>query len=68
MSAERFEWTPDTTVVAEQREIAVYTNPDGGVVLRERGWPDEDNIIVMSTHRAARDVALAILAIVGNGE
>jgi hypothetical protein len=49
MSHEYFDWSTieDDIVVPEQAQIAVYNNPNGGVVCRQAGQygPDEDSWI-----------------------
>jgi hypothetical protein len=49
MSADYFDWTTieDDVVVPEQAQIAVYNNPNGGIVCRQAGQygPDEDSWI-----------------------
>jgi len=66
MSIPEFDWYgDDTIVVQEQLAVAVYTNPRGNVVIRQKAdWCDEDDIwIVISPDRAGA-VARAILALV----
>jgi hypothetical protein len=45
-----FDWNNDTecVVLAEQRQTAVYWNPSGDLVIRQRAWPDEDPYVVIS--------------------
>jgi hypothetical protein len=45
-----FDWDNDDSVVLrEQRATAVYRNPVGEVVIRQKGcWPDEDTWIYIS--------------------
>jgi hypothetical protein len=64
MSREFFDWTTiqDDIVVPEQAAIAVYNNPDGGVVCRQAGQygPDEDSWIFFHPSHALT-LAKAIL-------
>jgi hypothetical protein len=43
------DWSPDNPdlLVAEQRSIKLYINGYGHIVICERGWPDEDQRIVI---------------------
>lgn len=58
-----FDWqnSPDV-IIREQRAIAVYTNPYGGVVVREeRGWDEEeDRFIVLSSPEATGALIAAL--------
>src|SRR6266567_2240921 len=51
MSAHYFDWKTieEDIIVPEQAAIAVYNNPEGGIVLRQAGQygPDEDTTIVL---------------------
>jgi hypothetical protein len=64
MSAHYFDWSTieEDIVVPEQAAIAVYNNPEGGVVLRQAGQygPDEDTTVVLHPSHALR-LARAIL-------
>jgi len=64
MSAHYFDWKTieEDIVVPEQAAIAVYCNPEGGVVLRQAGQygPDEDTTIVLHPSHALA-LARAIL-------
>ena len=68
MSAGYFDWTTieDDIVIPEQAAIAVYNNPDGGVVCRQAGQygPDEDSSIWFHPSHALT-LAKAILAKAG---
>ena len=51
----------DDIAVAQQNQIAVYTNPRGDVVIRQRDWPDDDTIILVApeyAERLARDLGM----------
>lgn len=37
----------ESTVIPSVRAVAVYTNTDGDIVIRQEGWPDEDAVIVV---------------------
>jgi len=44
-----FDWSDvDAVVLAEQPETAVYWNPNGDLVIRQRHWPDDDSLIFIS--------------------
>jgi hypothetical protein len=64
MSANYFDWTTidEDIVVPEQARIAVYCNPEGGVVLRQAGQygPDEVTTVVLHPSHAL-PLARAIL-------
>jgi hypothetical protein len=49
MSEDSYDWKDATcTVIHQQDAIAVYLNPNDQVVIRQHGWPDEDNRVVIS--------------------
>ena len=57
---EEFDWSaPDVIAVKRQDAIAVYTNPNNDIVIREQRWPDDDIWIVIS-RRNVRSVIEAI--------
>ncbi len=63
MTDSEFDWyISDDVIVPEQRAIAIYTNEDGAVVIRQEGLygPDEDQVIWFEP-RCARTIADAIL-------
>lgn len=37
----------ESTVIPSVRAVAVYTNPNGDIVIRQEGYPDEDAVIVI---------------------
>lgn len=37
----------ESTVIPSVRAVAVYTNPNGDIVIRQEGYPDEDDFIVI---------------------
>jgi hypothetical protein len=39
---------PNPHVLAGQHEIEIYLNEDGGLVLKQANWPDEDSSIIIS--------------------
>ncbi len=42
-TSEDFDWSDDDAVVIrEQPETAIYYNQRGGLVIRQRNWPDDD--------------------------
>jgi hypothetical protein len=46
-----FDWGDDSVVLTEQQETAIYFNPAGSLVIRQRGdWPqnDEDQIVIVT--------------------
>ena len=44
-----FDWGDvDGVVLAEQAETAVYWNPKGDLVIRQRNWHDDDSLIFIS--------------------
>lgn len=61
-----FNWSSDrdSVVVLEQREIAVYRNCHGQIVLRENAYPDDDQIVVIDPSNVRR-VADAMLEAAG---
>jgi hypothetical protein len=47
--AKDFDWNADDSIILrEQPETAIYYNPEGSLVIRQRGWPDEDVIIIIA--------------------
>jgi hypothetical protein len=44
-----FDWNTDESIVlGEQLETAIYFNERGGLVIRQRNWPDEDHYVVIA--------------------
>jgi hypothetical protein len=46
-----FDWNDpneEAIVLREQRATAVYRNRAGEVVIRQRGWPDDDTVLFIS--------------------
>ena len=44
-----FDWNDtDSVVLTEQPETAVYWNPNGDLVIRQRRWPDDDVFVVIT--------------------
>jgi hypothetical protein len=44
-----FDWNDgDSVVLTEQRETAIYWNPNGDLVIRQKCWPDDDVWVVIS--------------------
>jgi len=39
---------PNPHVLAGQQEIEIYLNEDGGLVLKQANWPDEDSFIIVA--------------------
>ena len=37
----------ESTVIPSVRAVAVYTNPDGDIVIRQEGYPEDDQVIVV---------------------
>jgi hypothetical protein len=48
MSSRDFDWNglgDDELVVPQTPETAVYENERGGIAIRQRQWPDDDNFV-----------------------
>jgi hypothetical protein len=46
-----FDWSEtESVVLREQPETAIYYNPSGDMVIRQRRWPDDDMLIIISEH------------------
>jgi hypothetical protein len=45
-----FDWSADVVAVPEQRAIAIYRNANGDLAIRQEGWPDDDDLIVIAAH------------------
>jgi hypothetical protein len=44
-----FDWNDaDAVALAEQHETAIYWNPKGDLVIRQRSWMDDDSLIFIS--------------------
>ena len=55
-----FDWSDEGSVVVHRQDaIAIYTNPDNNLVIREQRWPDDDTFIVID-RRFARAVIEAM--------
>lgn len=63
-----FDWqSDDSVVVPKTKSIAVYENKHGNVVIRQGGYPEDDEIIVI--HRShAKVVAESILRVLAEAE
>ena len=49
-------------IIREQRSIAVYTNPHGGVVIREeQTWDEENDTFIVLATTAAVEALIAAL-------
>ena len=47
--SEDFDWNDtESVVLTEQRETAIYWNPNGDLVIRQKCWPDDDVWVVIS--------------------
>jgi hypothetical protein len=47
--AKDFDWNDTESVVLhEQPATACYFNEDGGLVIRQRRWPDDDSWVVIA--------------------
>jgi hypothetical protein len=46
-----FDWSGDGApiVLAEQPETAVYRGQNGQLVIRQRAWPGDDNVVIIAT-------------------
>lgn len=62
-----FSWTEDrdSVVLPEQPETACYTNGNGFVVIRQNGWPDDDDAVVIVDPNNVRKLAAAMFAAAG---
>jgi hypothetical protein len=44
-----FDWSQDDSVILRQQpETACYYNAEGSLVIRQRGWPDEDSVVIIA--------------------
>jgi hypothetical protein len=45
-----FDWIKDDNdvVLRSQPETAIYFNPHGAIVIRQRSWPDDDMVVVIN--------------------
>jgi hypothetical protein len=44
-----FDWNdPDLVQIEEQPHTAIYINPHGSLVIRQRRWPDDDAIVIIT--------------------
>jgi hypothetical protein len=45
-----FDWIKDddNIVLRDQPETAVYFNPQGGLVIRQQCWPDDDVVVIIN--------------------
>jgi hypothetical protein len=71
MISDAFDWADvaDDIVIPEQPETAVYTNPKGGVVIRQAGqFGTDDDHWVYLDRRFAVDIAKAILEKAGRDD
>lgn len=62
-----FSWTQDrdSIVLPEQPETAVYTNGKGFVVIRQNGWPDDEDAVVIIDPNNVRKLVAAMFAAAG---
>lgn len=54
MSDDDFKWDElekEAIVVREAKETAVYYNPSGDIVIRQREWDDDDPFLIIPLHR-----------------
>ena len=52
-----FDWSdPESLVLSEQPETAIYWNPRGELVIRQRRWPDDDSILFISASNVGQFV------------
>jgi hypothetical protein len=61
-NSDGFNW--QRAVVAQQDAIAIYTNEDGGIVIRQHNWPDDDSYIIVARNNVEK-VAGAMMAEAG---
>lgn len=48
---EEFDWRDfDGESIGAQLETAIYWNPKGDLVIRQRSWPDDDSLIFITKH------------------
>jgi hypothetical protein len=53
--AEEFDWNDESSIVLRaQAETAIYRNPVGDLVIRQRNWPDEDSFVVITANCEAQ--------------
>jgi hypothetical protein len=53
--AEEFDWNDESSIVLRaQAETAIYRNPVGDLVIRQRNWPDEDSFVVIAANCEAQ--------------
>lgn len=53
-TTEEFDWNdPDSMVLLEQRETAIYWNPRGEIVIRQRSYFDDDSVIYVAPKNIA---------------
>lgn len=56
----------ETVVIKHQAQIEVFANADGGITIRQCGWPDEDSIVCFAVEHtesicnAIQDVSKSI--------
>ena len=44
-----FDWRGDECVVLqEQHSTAIYFNAEGGLVIRQQNWPDDDDVVIIT--------------------
>jgi hypothetical protein len=51
-----FDWVKneDDIVLRSQPETAIYFNPHGSLVIRQRNWPDDDAFVVINAESIDR--------------
>ncbi len=60
-------WNADNVVIQEQKETAIYKNPNGDLVIRQRGEDFEDDPFVVISRSNVRSL-LAALGVFANNE
>jgi hypothetical protein len=43
-----FDWSAEQPALTEQLETAIYFNREGSLVIRQRCWPDDDHVVIIS--------------------
>lgn len=57
-----FDWHDDVAIIVlTQPAIAIYTNPSGGIVIRQEGWGEDSDVFVVIRPENAAAVASAIM-------
>ena len=41
-------WKDDCVVLREQHSTAIYFNAEGGLVIRQQNWPEDDDVVIIT--------------------